>query len=55
MTHADRLGMQIALFVLEHAHAADGLKQILIEKARAGIEVRLLYDPQGSQAHVGRR
>jgi cardiolipin synthase len=33
----------------------DGLKQILIEKARAGIEVRLLYDPQGSQAHVGRR
>jgi cardiolipin synthase A/B len=33
----------------------DGLKQILIEKAREGIEVRLLYDPQGSQAHVGRR
>jgi cardiolipin synthase len=33
----------------------DGLKQILIEKARAGVEVRLLYDPQGSQAHVGRR
>jgi cardiolipin synthase len=33
----------------------DGLKQILIEKARAGIEVRLLYDPIGSQAHVGRR
>jgi cardiolipin synthase A/B len=31
------------------------LKQILIEKARAGVEVRLLYDPQGSQAHVGRR
>jgi cardiolipin synthase len=31
------------------------LKQILIEKARAGIEVRLLYDPIGSQAHVGRR
>jgi cardiolipin synthase len=31
------------------------LKQILIEKAGAGIEVRLLYDPIGSQAHVGRR
>jgi phosphatidylserine/phosphatidylglycerophosphate/cardiolipin synthase-like enzyme len=28
------------------------LKQILIEKAGAGIEVRLLYDPIGSQAHV---
>jgi cardiolipin synthase len=33
----------------------DRLKQLLIEKARAGIEVRLLYDPIGSQAHVGRR
>jgi cardiolipin synthase len=31
------------------------LKQILTEKARAGVEVRLLYDPIGSQAHVGRR
>jgi cardiolipin synthase len=33
----------------------EGLKQTLIEKARAGVEVRLLYDPIGSQAHVGRR
>jgi cardiolipin synthase len=33
----------------------DGLKQILIDKARAGVEVRLLYDPIGSEAHVGRR
>jgi cardiolipin synthase A/B len=33
----------------------DRLKQILIEKVRAGVEVRLLYDPIGSQAHVGRR
>ena len=33
----------------------ESLKQILIEKARAGVEVRLLYDPIGSQAHVGRR
>jgi cardiolipin synthase len=33
----------------------DGLKQLLAEKARAGVEVRLLYDPMGSQAHVGRR
>jgi cardiolipin synthase len=32
----------------------DGLKQILMERARAGVEVRLLYDPIGSQAHVGR-
>ena len=33
----------------------DGLKEILIDKVSAGVEVRLLYDPQGSQAHVGRR
>jgi cardiolipin synthase len=32
----------------------EGLKGILTEKARAGVEVRLLYDPVGSQAHVGR-
>ena len=33
----------------------DQLRQILVERARAGVEVRLLYDPIGSQAHVGRR
>jgi cardiolipin synthase len=32
----------------------DGLKEILIERAKSGVEVRLLYDPIGSQAHVGR-
>jgi cardiolipin synthase len=32
----------------------EGLKEILTAKARAGVEVRLLYDPIGSQAHVGR-
>jgi cardiolipin synthase A/B len=31
----------------------EGLKEILSAKARAGVEVRLLYDPIGSQAHVG--
>lgn len=30
------------------------LKDILRAKAKAGVEVRLLYDPVGSQAHVGR-
>ena len=33
----------------------DGLRRILVEKAKAGVEVRLLYDPIGSQAHIGRR
>jgi cardiolipin synthase len=32
----------------------ESVKQILTAKARAGVEVRLLYDPLGSQAHVGR-
>ena len=32
----------------------EDLKEILSGKARAGVEVRLLYDPIGSQAHVGR-
>ena len=30
------------------------LKEILSAKAKTGVEVRLLYDPIGSQAHVGR-
>ena len=33
----------------------DRLKGILIAKARAGVEVRLLYDPVGSRAHLSRR
>jgi cardiolipin synthase len=32
----------------------EGVKETLTEKAKAGVEVRLLYDPIGSQAHVGR-
>jgi cardiolipin synthase A/B len=31
-----------------------GLAQVLSEKAKAGVEVRLLYDPLGSLAHVNR-
>jgi len=32
----------------------EGLKEILIAKAKAGVEVRLLYDPIGSYAHLNR-
>ena len=32
----------------------EGLREILSAKARTGVEVRLLYDPIGSQTHVGR-
>jgi cardiolipin synthase len=31
------------------------LKALLAEKARAGIKIRLLYDPVGSHAHLSRR
>lgn len=32
----------------------EGLKDVMIAKARAGVEVRLLYDPLGSRAHLSR-
>jgi cardiolipin synthase A/B len=32
----------------------EALKEILSAKAKTGVQVRLLYDPIGSQAHVGR-
>lgn len=51
---AARHSIHLQYFVWAVDPFTDGLKQILIEKARAGIEVRLLYDPIGSQAHVGR-
>lgn len=32
----------------------EGLKEVMIAKAKAGVEVRLLYDPLGSRAHLSR-
>jgi cardiolipin synthase len=52
---AARHSIHLQYFIWSVDAFTDRLKQILIEKARAGIEVRLLYDPIGSQAHVGRR
>jgi cardiolipin synthase A/B len=52
---AARHSIHLQYFIWGVDPFTDSLKQILIEKARAGVEVRLLYDPQGSQAHVGRR
>jgi cardiolipin synthase len=51
---AARHSIHLQYFIWAVDPFTDGLKQILIEKAREGIEVRLLYDPIGSQAHVGR-
>jgi len=50
---AARQSIHLQYFIWAVDSFTDQLKQILIEKARAGVEVRLLYDPIGSQAHVG--
>jgi cardiolipin synthase len=52
---AARHSIHLQYFIWAVDPFTEGLKQILIEKAKAGVEVRLLYDPIGSQSHVGRR
>ncbi|HEU4342264.1 MAG TPA: cardiolipin synthase [Candidatus Binatia bacterium] len=52
---AARHSIHLQYFIWSADPFTERLKEILSEKARAGVEVRLLYDPIGSQAHVGRR
>jgi cardiolipin synthase A/B len=52
---AARHSIHLQYFIWGVDPFTERLKEILIDKARAGVEVRLLYDPIGSQAHVGRR
>lgn len=52
---AARHSIHLQYFIWAVDAFTDGLKRILIEKARAGVEVRLLYDPIGSHRHVSRR
>jgi cardiolipin synthase len=52
---AARQSIHLQYFIWAVDSFTDRLKQLLIEKAKAGVEVRLLYDPIGSQAHVGWR
>jgi cardiolipin synthase len=52
---AARQSIHLQYFIWAADPFTDELRQLLIDKARAGVEVRLLYDPVGSQAHVGRR
>jgi cardiolipin synthase len=49
-----RHSIHLQYFVWGVDDFTDQLKEILIAKAKAGIEVRLLYDPVGSQAGVSR-
>jgi cardiolipin synthase len=51
---AARHSIHLQYFIWGRDDFTDRLKQILSDRAKAGVEVRLLYDPLGSQAHVGR-
>jgi cardiolipin synthase A/B len=48
---AARHSIHLQYFIWARDDFTNGLRQILSEKARAGVEVRLLYDPLGSHAH----
>jgi cardiolipin synthase A/B len=52
---AARYSIHLQYFIWAVDLFTDELRQILIDKVKSGVEVRLLYDPIGSQAHVGRR
>ena len=49
-----RHSIHLQYFIWRADTFTEGLKEILKAKAKAGVEVRLLYDPVGSQADVGR-
>jgi cardiolipin synthase len=51
---AARHSIHLQYFIWGADAFTEGLKEILIAKAREGIEVRLLYDPLGSHAHLSR-
>jgi len=51
---AARHSIHLQYFIWAADPFTEILKRILIEKARAGVRVRLLYDPIGSQAHLSR-
>lgn len=52
---AARHSIHLQYFIWGADSFTEGLKEILSAKAQAGVEVRLLYDPLGSRAHLGRR
>jgi cardiolipin synthase len=51
---AAQKSIHLQYFIWGQDDFTEELKQILSAKARAGVEVRLLYDPVGSQAHMSR-
>ena len=51
---AARHSIHLQYFIWRTDAFTEGLKEILTTKARAGVEVRLLYDPLGSHANLSR-
>jgi cardiolipin synthase A/B len=51
---AARHSIHLQYFIWAADAFTERLKDILVAKARAGVEVRLLYDPVGSHAHLSR-
>jgi cardiolipin synthase A/B len=51
---AARHSIHLQYFIWSADAFTERLKAILMAKARAGVEVRLLYDPLGSRAHLSR-
>jgi cardiolipin synthase len=51
---AARRSIHLQYFIWGADPFTERLKEILIAKAKAGVEVRLLYDPIGSLAHLSR-
>jgi cardiolipin synthase len=49
-----RHSVHLQYFIWGADEFTDHLKALLIAKAKDGIEVRILYDPLGSHAHLGR-
>ncbi len=50
--NAARHSIHLQYFIWRADPFTEGLKDIMKAKARAGVEVRLLYDPVGSHAHL---
>jgi cardiolipin synthase A/B len=51
---AARHSIHLQYFIWGADEFTERIKEILVAKARAGVEVRLLYDPVGSRAHLNR-
>ena len=51
---AARHSIHLQYFIWGADEFTEDLKEILTARARAGVEVRLLYDPLGSHAHLSR-